>query len=129
MVEIPPIELLIDELRLHWQRCRDCGEWTRAELPEGVSEEGYGPRLTALIALYGSFLRASYRMTQALMADIFGVDVALGTIRKLRHRVSESVASAVEDAKQYVRNSPVVYADDTSYKQGNADGKNPDHLG
>ncbi len=129
VVEIPPIELLIDELRLHWQRCQDCGGWTRAELPDGVSEEGYGPRLTALIALYGSFLRASYRMTQALMSDLFGVDVSLGTIRKLRDRVSKSVASAVEDAKQYVRNSPVVHADETSYRQGNADGENPKNLG
>lgn len=129
VVEIPPIELLIDELRLHWRKCLDCGEWTRAELPEGACAEGYGPRLTALIALYGSFLRASYRMTQALMADLYGVDVALGTIRKLRDRVSESVASAVEDAKQYVRKSPVVHADETSYKQGNADGENPKNLG
>lgn len=129
VVEIPPIKLLIDELRLHWQKCQDCGDWTRAALPEGVSAHGYGPRLTALIALYGSFVRASYRMTQALMKDLFGVDMALGTIRKLRHRVSESVASAVEEARQYVQQSAVVNADETSYKQGNADGENPLNFG
>jgi hypothetical protein len=127
--EIPPIELLIDEYRLHWQRCLDCGERTRAEFPEGVSAEGYGPRLTALIGLYGSFFRASYRMTQALVEDLFGVEVALGTIRKLRQRLSEAVASAVEEAKQYVQQSEVVYADETSYKQGNADGENPQNRG
>ncbi len=129
MVEIPPIELLIDELRLHWRGCLACGERTRAELPEGVSAEGYGPRLTALIGLYGSFLRASYRMTQALLEDLFGVAMALGTIRKLRQRVSDAVAPAVENAKQYVQDSDVVHADETSYKQGNADGENPEKRG
>lgn len=129
VVEIPPIELLIDEFRLHWKGCLDCGKRTRAELPEGVAAEGYGPRLTALVGLYGSFVRASYRMTQVLMKDLFGVEVALGTIRKLRNRVSEAVAPAVEEAKRYVQQSEVVNADETSYKQGNADGENPGNRG
>ena len=129
VLEIPPIELLIDEYRLHWDECLECGELTRAELPEGVPMEGYGPRLTALIVLYGSFFRASYRMTQALVRDLFGVEVALGTIRKMRQRVSDAVASAVEEAKRYVQRSEVVHADETSYKQGNADGENPENRG
>lgn len=127
VVEIPPISLLIDEYRLHVMHCLDCGDRTRAPLPEGVSAEGYGPRLTALIAVYGSFFRASYRMTQSLVADLFGLDVALGTIRKIRQRVSDAVSSAVEDAKQHVQQSELVYADETSYKKGNTDGNNPEH--
>jgi regulator of replication initiation timing len=129
VVEIPPVQLLIDEHRLHWSECSECGGRTRAELPEGVSSEGYGPRLTALIVMYGCFVRTSYRMTQALVADLFGVEVSLGTIRNMRQRVSEGLASAVEEAKRYVQHSKVVNADETSYKQGNADGKNPEKLG
>ena len=129
VLEIPPLKLLIDEHRLHWQECLRCGQWVRAELPEGVSMAGYGPRLTALIVIFGSFFRASYRMTQALVGDLFGVRIALGTIRKLRQRVSEAVAAPVAEAKRYVQRSGVVHADETSYKQGNGDGENPANRG
>lgn len=129
VLEIPPIKLLIDEHRLHWKECLTCGQQARAELPEGVSMAGYGPRLTALIVIFGSFFRASYRMTQALMGDLFGVEIALGTIRKLRQRVSEAVAAPVAEAKRYVQLSEVVHADETSYKQGNGDGENPENRG
>ena len=128
VVEIPPIKLLIDEYRQFVKVCLDCGSRTRAKLPEGVSAEGYGPRLTALVGLYGSFVRASYRMTQVLFEDLFGVKLALGTIRKLRQRVSEAVAPAVEEAKRYVQKSAIAHADETSHKQGNTDGENPDNL-
>ena len=129
VIEIPPINLQIDEHRLHWKECLDCDRQTRAELPEGVSREGHGPRLTALIVMFGCFFRASYRMTQVLVADLFGVELSLGTIRKMRQRVSEGVASRVEEAKRHMQRSGVVNVDETSYKQGNADGKNPENRG
>jgi len=98
-------------------------------LPDGVSWEGYGPRLTALIVVLGSFFRASYRMTQAFVLDLFGLEIALGTIRKMRHRLSEAVVGVVDEAKRYVQASEVVHADETSYRQGNADGENPENRG
>ena len=129
IIEIPEIALLIDELRLYWRRCSDCNKRVLAELPEGVTWEGYGPRLTAFIVIFGSFFRASYRMTQAFVHDLFGLDIALGTIRKMRQRMSDAVAGVVDEAKQYVQDSNLVHADETSYQQGNADGENPENLG
>ena len=127
--EIPPIQLSIDEHRLHECICLDCDKRVRAELPDGVTWEGYGPRLTALIVIFGSFFRASYRMTQAFVYDLFGLKIALGTIRKMRQRVSDAVTGVVDEAKHYVQDSNVVHADETSYRQGNADGENPENLG
>ena len=63
-------------------------------------------------------------MTQAFVSDIFGLEIALGTIRKMRQRVSDAVAGVVDEAKQHVQDSNMVHADETSYQQGNADGKN-----
>ena len=77
----------------------------------------------------GSFFRASYRMTQAFVFDLFGLELALGTIRKMRHRLSEAVAEVVDEANRYVQCSNVVHADETSYRQGNADGENPENRG
>jgi transposase len=44
----------------------------------------------------------------------------------LRNQGSEAVSIAVEEAKVYVQSQRIVGADETGFKQGNADGKNPE---
>jgi len=44
----------------------------------------------------------------------------------LRNQGSEAVSIAVEEAKVYVQSQKIVGADETGFKQGNADGKNAD---
>ncbi len=59
------------------------------------------------------------------MADLFGVKMCLGSVNRLRTEASEAVSKAVAEAKVYMQSSPIVGADETGFKQGNADGKNP----
>lgn len=61
IVEIPPIELEITEHRLHQLECNHCGSLTRAKLPEGVCESGYGATVVALVSLMSGVYRHSHR--------------------------------------------------------------------
>jgi len=45
-------------------------------------------------------------------------------VNRLRNQGSEAVSIAVEEAKVYVQSQRIVGADETGFKQGNADGKN-----
>ena len=47
----------------------------------------------------------------------------------MRQRLSEAMVDVVDEAKRYVQSSKVVHADETSYRQGNADGENPENRG
>lgn len=126
VVEIPPVTLQIEEHRLHALDCLACGKRTRAGLPDSVEVTGYGPRLVSIVALLSGVLRSSVRKTQDAMRDLFGVRLATGTIALLRFEMSEAVRPAVEEAEQYVREAPVAKnADETGFRQGNADGANP----
>ena len=52
------------------------------------------------------------------MRDVgFGVDVGLGSVSNIEREMSRSMASAVEAARSHVRGSPVVHADETSWRQ------------
>jgi len=124
VVEVPEIVLQIDEHRLHALRCAACGHRTRAQLPPDVEATGYGPRLVALVALLQALLHASHRKTQAVIEEVFGVRLALGTLALLRIEASVAVEDRVEQASEYVRQQSVVGADETSWPQGNADGAN-----
>jgi transposase len=125
IVEIPPIEPIVVEHRLHQLTCFKCGTSTRATLPEDINPSGYGVRVVAIVALLSSMYRNSQRMVQTSMADLFGISMSLGTVHKLRMEASSAVLSCVDEAKLYIQNSFVVGADETSFNQGNIDGCNP----
>lgn len=125
IVEIPPINPIIVEHRLHQLMCQECGTLTRATLPVDVHPSGYGVRVVAMVGVLSGLYRHSQRMVQSAMQDLFGISMSLGTVNNLRLEASNAVESAVEEAKIYVQNSRVVGADETSFNQGNVDGSNP----
>ena len=126
VVEIPPIQLHVEEHRLHQLSCPRCGQKTRAVLPETVVSSGYGERVVAMVSLLSGMYRHSHRMVQSAMSDLLGVKMSLGTINRLRLEASEAVAKPVSEAQEYVQSSAIVGADETGFSQGNADGHN-DH--
>lgn len=119
IVEIPPIQPIVIEHRLHQLVCDNCGALTRATLPLDVSPTGYGMRVVALVAVLSGVYRHSQRMS-----EVFGIPMSLGTVNKLRLEVSSALENVVESAKTYVQNSRVVGADETRFIQGNVDGCN-----
>lgn len=84
IVEIPPIEPIVIEHRLHQLTCLKCGTETRATLPTEVNSSGYGVRVVAMVALLSGVYRNSQRLVQSALADIFGISMSLGSVNKLR---------------------------------------------
>jgi hypothetical protein len=125
VVELPEIKPLVDEYRLHQLACPGCGEVTRASLPAGVTPDGCGARLAAVVGLLSGKYRQSERYTQEALADFFQVEVALGTVNHLRQEVSQALAVPVDEATEFAQTQPTAHADETGWRQGNSDGKNP----
>jgi hypothetical protein len=74
-VEIPPIQPIIIEYRLHELECQECGKSTRAKLPEGVDANHYGTRVVALVAVLSGLYRHSQRMVKTASLIILFVQV------------------------------------------------------
>ncbi len=116
VTEVPPIKPVVVEHRLHSLTC-SCGEQTRAELPAGVPTGAFGPRLQALVGLFTGGYRVSKRNTVQLLSDCFGVQISLGSIKRLEDDLSAALAPAVEAAERYVGEQPVVGMDETGWRQ------------
>src|SRR5262249_37986391 len=58
VAELPKIEPIVDEYRLHRLSCPDCGETTCGTLPEGVPTVRFGPYLAGRLGHHGRGLSA-----------------------------------------------------------------------
>ena len=129
-VEIPAVVPEVHEYRLHQRVCDQCGQASRAGLPEGIAQQVYGPRVAATVGVLSVMYRQSQRMVQQALVNLFGIPMALGSVNNLRKQASEAVAEAVDVAKEYARQQPIAGTDETSFPQGNVDGRNPEgHKG
>jgi len=117
VTELPPVEPVVREYRLHALKCRACGQTTRAELPKGVPRGSFGPRLHAMVALFSGAYRLSRRNVKRLLADTFGVEISLGAISKLEGSIAQALAAPHRDALGRVRRARVAHADETSWRE------------
>lgn len=125
IVEIPPLRPIVVEHRFHALACPNCGVRTRAYDAAVVEGSRYGDRLCALVGLLSGEYRQSHRMVVRLLAEIFEVEMSVGSVGRMRQAISEAVAVPVTEAHQYVQQQASVSVDETSFQQGNADGANP----
>lgn len=116
VAEIPPVEPVVTEYRIHQRECGQCGSVTRGELPAGVPKGCFGVRLTAILALLSGGCRLGKRTIQQLAEQLFGLTISLGMISKLERRVAEALEQPVNEIAEYVR-SENVNIDETSWPE------------
>jgi transposase len=114
--ELPLVRAQVTEHRVHRLRCA-CGGTSSGELPWKIESSHFGPRLTALVAILAGQYRLSQKSIQQLLSDVFGVDMAVGSICAQEQRVSEAIAPAVQEARQEVVKAAVIHADETGWRE------------
>jgi transposase len=119
VTEIPPVVAEVTEYHLHTLICPECGTETRAELPAGVPQGAFGPRLQAMVSLLSGHYHLSKRDITEVMADFFQADVGLGSVPALEQRTGEAISRPVDEAREYVRSQPVVNTDETGWREAN----------
>ena len=115
--ELPEIRPEIAEHVRRACRCLQCGKRTWAPLPPGVPVSGTGPRLHAVVALLTGKGQMSRRNARACLVSWCGLPLALGTISKIERRVAAALAPAVAEVTAAVQAAPVVYCDETSWRE------------
>jgi transposase len=127
IVELPKIQPIVIEHRLHELECEHCGGKTRAKWPEGVNRGGYGERLSGLVALLSGAYRQSHQQVKTLLEVVCGIEISTGSINNLRREISKALEEIVGEAHEYAKKQRVVHSDETGFRQGNGDGGNPEH--
>jgi transposase len=116
VAELPPIAVRVTEHRLHRLRCPVCAAETRAELPAGVPRSSFGPRLQAAVVTLAVRNRVSRRDTTELARELFGVELATGSVDAIIQRAGEALAGPHTRLEQEIKSAPVVNIDETGWK-------------
>jgi transposase len=115
-IELPPITVEVTEYQAHGRTCLNCGEVTHATVPADVRAHSVGSRLTATLSYFTGCHGLSKRGVEEIAEAVFGAPIALGTVANLEQEVSAALVPAHEEALEAVRQAPVKFADETSWK-------------
>jgi transposase len=119
VTELPPIRARIIEYQCHGVICPECGESTRAAIPEEAAGQ-FGPQLTALIAYLTVVCRMPRRVVEALLKQALEIDISLGSTQKCWEEASQAVAPSCEELEQRLNDEPVLNADETGWRTNGA---------
>jgi len=117
VAELPKIEPIVDEYRLHRLRCPHCGATTCGVVPQGVPTGDFGPYLQAVLATLAGAYRLSKRQIQQLTTDLFGLSISTGMISKLERQTSRVLEAPYNELATAVHRAAVVHVDETSWRQ------------
>ncbi|HUA50078.1 MAG TPA: IS66 family transposase [Solirubrobacteraceae bacterium] len=116
VIELPDTAVVTTEHRMLRVVCPGCGTHNRAELPAGVEQGAFGPKLRATIVTLAAMLM-SRRTTMALLRDVFGARVSVGSIDNILKQAGELLSSPWEAIKRAAQAAEVLHADETSWRR------------
>src|SRR4051812_6714788 len=117
VAELPKIEPLVDEYRLHRLGCPQCGTTTCGTLPEGVPQGCFGPSLQAVLATLAGGYRLSKRQVRQMAGDLFGLSIATGMVSKLERQSAAVLEAPYNEVALGVHDVEAVGIDDTSWRE------------
>lgn len=124
VVEVPSIRPVVVEHRFHALSCESCGAVTRGWDESVLNQSRYGERLSALVGWLSGVGHLSHQQIQALLSEVFGIEISTGGLNRIRQELCSALADSVTEAGEYVRAAASVNVDETTFPQGNSDGAN-----
>ena len=115
VTEVPPVKAHITEYQFPNVVCGDCGKTTRAPLPKQIAGH-FGPQLTALIAYWTVVCRLPRRLVEAMLVDVLGIEISLGSTQKAWEEVSQAVAQPVQQLQEQLPREAVLNVDETGWR-------------
>ena len=115
VTEVPPVKAHITEYQFPNVVCGHCGEATRMPLPEEIAGH-FGPQLTALIAYLTVVCRLPRRLVEAMLADVLGIEISLGSTQKAWEEVSQAVQQPVVQLEEQLPHQARLNVDETGWR-------------
>lgn len=116
-VELPEVKAVVTQFNCTKYACTSCGEKSFANLPNGIPNSAFGPRLMALIATLTGVFHLAKRDAMQLVKDLYGVTVCEGSVINIEERVANALNKPYERVHHHVMRSVLPkHFDETSWR-------------
>ena len=123
---LPEIRIETVEFQRQKAVCTRCARTHVAPLPAGTAPGLSDSRLLAWAAILGTEYKLSKQKLSRLLAQLFGLKIAPSTLSQQERYLQAALDPIYSALKAEMRTQTVQYMDETSFRQGNGDGQNPD---
>ncbi len=123
-VDLPEIRPRVTKFILHYGKCSKCGREVVGRHPRQTSQVfrvgsvQLGPGVLSLAAFLNKVGGLSYGKIAALLKEMAGLRVSRSALCRALLRMAKKLAPLYEELKAKIQNSPVVYPDETSWREG-----------
>jgi transposase len=118
VVDVPPVQLRTTEYQALHVRCPACQHVNVSAFPPAVpSRAQYGPHVRAPAVYLVEHQLVPYARVRALLADLFGAQVSLGTLVRWVRQAAQTLERVEEQIKAALRRAPVLHSDETGVRQ------------
>jgi transposase len=117
--DLPPGRLVVTEHQALHLRCPACQQVSRGRFPaEAPSRAQYGPHVRALAVYLVEEQLVPLGRVQALLSDLFGVQVGRGTLVAWVQQAAAVLAPIEDRIKTALQQAPVLHVDETGVRRG-----------
>ena len=120
VIDVPESAAYAIEHQAIGRTCPCCGKVTWGEIPQEVRAHSIGPRLTGLLAYFVGAHHVSRRGAEQIAEEVFGAQIALGTVSNLEQETSAALAPAHAEAVAAVQAADTKNVDETGWKKAGA---------
>jgi transposase len=113
--ELPAAPPTVEEHRRHGRHCPRCGQLTWADLPEGVSPTGQGPRLEGFLGLLTGAYRVSRRAAAQLVQEVWGIPVCAATVSRVEARLTQALEPVAAALGRALAAATQLHVDETPW--------------
>jgi len=126
VIELPPpvpVDVVEHQVIKRW--CPHCRCWRSPQLDltgQVFGQGRIGTRIASLVAFLALVLRLPMRRIQAYLRLVHQLTISTGEVVELLHAVRRALQSQVDTLKQQARASPILHADETSWRENGQNG-------
>src|SRR5436305_10668117 len=127
-IDLPELRPWTTEFILHYGKCLQCGREVvgrhRRQTSQAfrVGNVQLGPGVLGLAAWLNEVAGLSYGKIAALLKELAGLRVSRSALCRALLRVGKKLEPLYEELKGKIRSSPVVYPDETGWREGGHSG-------
>ena len=126
VIELPPPQAVeVSEHQVIKRWCPHCGRWHSPKLDlrgQVLGQGRIGVRLVGVIACLRTRLRLPYRHIQEYLRTMHGLEISVGELVEVLHQMKREVAPALSALRKEVRASPILYSDETGWRENGQNG-------